>query len=166
MTGASRLFDRFPLLSAFLAEEVGHELGAFVGEDAGGDFRLGMEGGGAEGVVAPFVVGCAVDDAAYLTPAECAGTHEAGLYGDVECAAGQIFSAKMCGCRGDGLHFGMGGHVGERFRKVVGACYHFSAAYHYRSYRHFVACRCLPGFRQCKPHISFVVCFHFSPCCR
>ncbi len=34
----------FFLFSAFLAEEVGHELGAFVGEDAGGDFRFGMEG--------------------------------------------------------------------------------------------------------------------------
>lgn len=44
MTGASRLFDRFPLFSAFFAEKVGHELGAFVGEDAGGDFCLGMEG--------------------------------------------------------------------------------------------------------------------------
>lgn len=51
------------------AEEVGHEGGTLVGEDAFGYCGFGVEGILAEGVVAAFVVACSVHNPAYLTPA-------------------------------------------------------------------------------------------------
>ena len=61
-------------------EEVFHEGGAGVLEDAGGDFCLGVEEGrGEEGAAALGVRG-SVDDAADLGPVQGAGAHGAGLY--------------------------------------------------------------------------------------
>ena len=62
-------------------EEVFHEGGAGVLEDAAGDFCLGMEEGRGEEATAALGVRGAVDDAAYLGPVQGAGAHGAGLYG-------------------------------------------------------------------------------------
>ena len=74
---------------AFFAEEVAHEGGALVGEDAGGDGRFGVEGGvvvrpvgwgcwcgwGNVGGVTAFGVGGAVDYSAELAPSYCSSAH-------------------------------------------------------------------------------------------
>ena len=71
------------------------------------------------GVIAPFLVETAVDNAWNLCPADGTGTHNTRLDGDVERTLGEILSAQQVGGRGDGLHLGMGRHVAERLREVM-----------------------------------------------
>ena len=108
---------------SFLLEEVLHELAALFLEDAAGDAASGVQGAGSVVGIASFLVAAAIDDAWYLAPAEGTGTHGAGLYGDVEGAVGQIFASQLIGCSGNGLHLGMGCHVVQRLRQVVGTGY-------------------------------------------
>ena len=62
----------------------------------------------------------AINDTGNLRPPQGSGTHGTGLHGDVEGTVGQVLAAKGVGSGGDGLHLGMGSHVAERLRQVVG----------------------------------------------
>lgn len=156
--------------SAFGAEEVAHQGGTFVGEDAGGDGGAGMEGcggiggvGGYDGAVAAFVVGCAVDYAAELAPCYCSGAHQAGFYGDVECGALQVFASEgLCGCC-YGEHFGVGCDVAEGFCHVVAAAYDAAVGYDDGSDGHFVGGKGGAGFLEGEAHVVYVgfVLLHF-----
>ena len=97
-------------------EEGLHEFAALGLKDAGGDGGLGMEGVRGEEVIATLIVLTAIDDAGDLRPADGAGTHGAGLDGDVEGAIGEVLASKGVGSGGDGLHLCMGSDIAEGFR--------------------------------------------------
>ena len=116
----ARLYEGLALfyvsLSALLFEEGLHEFAAVGLKDAGGDSGLVMESVRGEEVIASLIIQTAVDDARDLCPADGAGTHGAGLDGDVEGAIGEVLAAKGVGCGGDSLHLGMGSDIAEGFR--------------------------------------------------
>lgn len=81
-------------------------------------------------VVAPFLVGRAIDDALYLCPADGSGTHDAGLYGDVERTVGEVLAAKLVGGSCDSLHLGMCGDIVECLGEVMGTSDDLAVAYY------------------------------------
>ena len=62
-----------------------------------------------------FFVGSTINNATYLRPSDCTGTHGTRLKSNVECAVGQIFSTQSIGRRRNGLHFGVCCYVVQRF---------------------------------------------------
>ena len=74
-------------------------------------------------MIAAFIVGRTIDYAGNLSPAYGSGTHGAGLNGYIEGAIGEVLAAKGVGCRGYGLHLGMGCNIAECLGKIVGARY-------------------------------------------
>ena len=139
-----------------MLEEGLHEFAAVGLKDAGGDGGLGMEGVRGEEVIATLIILTAVDDARDLRPADGAGTHGAGLDGDVEGAIGEVLAAKGVGSGGDSLHLGMGSNIVERLRQIMGTGHNTIFAYHDAAdgYLTFVeGALCLV---QGKPHILFV----------
>ena len=80
-----------------------------------------MEGARGVGLVASRGVGCAIDDPAYLRPADGACAHGAGFDGDVKGCIGKVLAAE-CLARGcDGLYLRVGGDVSECLSEVVSA---------------------------------------------
>ena len=78
-----------------------------------------------------LIVGSTIDYAGNLGPPYRAGTHGAGLNGDIECAVGKVLATKGIGSSGDGLHLGMGGNIAERLGEIVGARNDAVLAYYY-----------------------------------
>ena len=104
---------------ALVAEEVQHEGGAFLEEEAAGNLGAGVEEGrGEEGVTAAGVRGT-VHDAAHLGPGQGAGTHGAGLYRDIEGALAEVLAAHGFGGGSNGYHLRMGGGVPQALRLVM-----------------------------------------------
>ena len=151
------LFWKRTRLLPFLLEESLHQLGTFVGHDAGGDLCARMKGLGSKARVAALLVGCAIDDAADLRPSEGSGTHHARLHRDVERAVVEVLAAQVLCRGGDGLHLGMGCDVVQQFGQVVTACDNLVAAHHYGSNRYLslpIGCFCLG---QSLLHVDVVV---------
>lgn len=114
-----------------------------------------------DGGVAALGVGCADDDAAHLGPRYRSGAHEARLYCDVKGAAGEIFAAEGLGGGGEGLHLGVGGHVGKRLGEVVAAAHDGAARpYDNGSDGHFARVGSLARLLEGGAHESFVICHH------
>ena len=137
----------------FTLTENGYIKRTAVSEYAAHHFCLRMKRLRAEGVVSALVVGSAVDNAAYLAPAECPGTHQARLYGHVERASCKIFPTEICRCRRHGLHLCVRRAVGQRLCEVVCACNHLSAAHHDGAHRHLVVGSSLTGFGKRHLHV-------------
>ena len=140
-----------------VAKEVSHKLRALGFEHSGCDLRLLVEGRGAEGVIAALVVGSAIYHAGNLAPAECSGTHEARLHGDVEGAVGEIFTAKIGGCRGDSLHLGVGGDIGEGFGEIVRTGNDAALAHHHGTNGYLVALGGCAGFVEGGEHEALII---------
>lgn len=144
------------LISTLLFEEGLHEFAAVRFEDAGGDGGLGMESTRGEEVIATLIVLTAVDDARDLCPADGAGTHGAGLDGDVEGAIGEVLAAKGVGCGGDSLHLGMGSDIAEGLREVVGTRDDAVLAYHHGTDGYLAGFEGRLGLVERHTHVAFV----------
>ena len=92
-----------------------------------------------------------------LAPAQGAGTHQAGLDGDIERALGEVLAAQVGLGRGDGLHLGMGGDVGECLGQVVAAGYHVALAHNHGPYGHLIVPHGFLGLLQGQAHVFLVV---------
>ena len=149
------LFFLCLLFSALLLEEGLHEFAAVRFEDAGGDGGLGMEGVRGEEVIATLIILTAVDDARDLRPADGAGTHGAGLDGNVKGAIGEVLASKGVGSGGDGLHLGMGSDIAEGFREVVGTR-DAVLAYHHGTDGYLAGFEGRLGLVERHTHVAFV----------
>lgn len=145
------------LISTLLFEEGLHEFAAVRFEDAGGDGGLGMESTRGEEVIATLIVLTAVDDARDLCPADGAGTHGAGLDGDVESAIGEVLATKGVGSGGDGLHLGMGSDIAEGLREVVGTRDDAVLAYHHGADGYLAGFEGRLGLVERHTHVAFVL---------
>ncbi len=145
------------LISTLLFEEGLHEFAAVRFEDAGGDGGLGMESTRGEEVIATLIVLTAVDDARDLCPADGAGTHGAGLDGDVESAIGEVLATKGVGSGGDGLHLGMGSDIAEGLREVVGPRDDAVLAYHHGTDGYLAGFEGRLGLVERHTHVAFVL---------
>ena len=145
------------LISTLLFEEGLHEFAAVRFEDAGGDGGLGMESTRGEEVIATLIVLTAVDDARDLCPADGAGTHGAGLDGDVESAIGEVLASKGVGSGGDGLHLGMGSNIAEGLREVVGPRDDAVLAYHHGTDGYLAGFEGRLGLVERHTHVAFVL---------
>ena len=137
-------------------EEGLHEFATFGFKDAGGDGGLGMESVRGEEVIATLIVLTAVDDARDLCPADGAGTHGAGLDGDVEGAIGEVLATKGVGSGGDGLHLGMGSDIAEGLREVVGPRDDAVLAYHHGTDGYLAGFEGRLGLVERHTHVAFV----------
>ena len=144
------------LFSALLFEEGLHEFAAVGFEDAGGDRGLGMESTRGDKVIASLIILTAIDDAGDLRPSDGAGTHGAGLDGDVEGAVGEVLATKGVGSGGDGLHLGMGSDIAEGLREVVGTRDDAVLAYHHGTNRYLAGFEGSLGLVECHTHVAFV----------
>ena len=108
------------------------------------------------GVIAPFLVETAVDNAWNLCPADGTGTHNTRLDGDVERTLGEILSAQQVGGRGDGLHLGMGRHVAERLREVMATGDDTVLAHHDGADGYLAFLKGHTGFVERPLHVEFV----------
>lgn len=144
------------LISTLLFEEGLHEFAAVGLKNAGGDSGLGMESVRGEEVIATLIVLTAVDDAGDLCPADGAGTHGAGLDGDVEGAVGEVLAAKGVGSGGDGLHLGMGSDIAEGLREVVGPRDDAVLAYHHGTDGYLAGFEGRLGLVERHTHVAFV----------
>ena len=150
------LFFLCLLFSALLFEEGLHEFAALGLKDAGGDSGLGMESTRGEEVIAALIVLTAVDDARDLRPADGAGTHGAGLDGDVEGAIGEVLATKGVGSGGDGLHLGMGCDIAEGLREVVGTRDDAVLTYHHGTNGYLAGLKGSLGLVERHTHVAFV----------
>jgi hypothetical protein len=57
-----------------------------------------MEGVGSQEMIATLIIGCAINNARYLSPPYGSCTHGARLNGDVKGAIGEVLAAKGVGC--------------------------------------------------------------------
>ena len=144
------------LISTLLFEEGLHEFAAVGLKDAGGDGGLGMESVRGEEVIASLIILTAVDDARDLRPADGAGTHGAGLDGDVEGAVGEVLATKGVGSGGDGLHLGMGSDIAEGLRKVVGTRDDAVLTYHHDTNGYLAGFESSLGLVERHTHVAFV----------
>lgn len=112
-------------------EEGLHQMGTFVGEHSTYYLCTGMKGGASCicGITS-LRVASAINHSPYLGPGERPGTHQAWLYGDIESALLQVFSAERLrgGC--DGLHLGVGGDIGQSLGEVVASAYYEVVAHY------------------------------------
>ena len=108
------------------------------------------------GVIAPFLVETAVDDAWDLRPADGTGTHHTRFDGDVEGALGEILPAQQVGSRGDGLHLGVGRDVAERLREVVATGDDTVLAHHDGTNGYLPLLIGHSGLVECPLHVEFV----------
>ena len=145
------------LISTLLFEEGLHEFAAVGLKNAGGDSGLGMESVRGEEVIATLIVLTAVDDARDLCPADGAGTHGAGLDGNVKGAIGKVLTAKGVGSGGDGLHLGMGSDIAEGLRKVVGTRDDAIFAYHHGADGYLAGFESSLGLVERHTHVAFVL---------
>lgn len=106
--------------------------------------------------VAPFLVGCSIDNTRYLCPAKRSGTHGTGLHGDVERAILQVLTAQLIGSGGECLHFCMCRDVVERLCEVMCPCDDAVVADHYGTYRHLSHVEGLPGLVEGTLHECLV----------
>ena len=150
------LFFLCLLFSALLLEEGLHEFAAVRFEDAGGDGGLGMEGVRGEEVIATLIILTAIDDAGDLRPADGAGTHGAGLDGNVKGAIGEVLASKGVGSGGDGLHLCMGSDIAECLGKVVRTGNDTVIAHDDGSDGYLAFAECLAGLVECALHELFV----------
>ena len=144
------------LISTLLFEEGLHEFATVGLKNAGGDSGLGMESVRGEEVIATLIVLTAVDDARDLCPADGAGTHGAGLDGDVEGAIGEVLAAKGVGSGGDGLHLGMGCYIAECLGEVVGTRDDAIFAYHHGADGYLAGFESSLGLVERHTHVAFV----------
>ena len=150
------LFFLCLLFSALLLEEGLHEFAAVRFEDAGGDGGLGMEGVRGEEVIATLIILTAIDDAGDLRPADGAGTHGAGLDGNVKGAIGEVLASKGVGSGGDGLHLCMGSDIAEGLREVVGTRDDAIFAYHHGADGYLAGFESSLGLVERHTHVAFV----------
>ena len=141
---------------SFAAEEVLHQLRGFVGKQALGDFRLGVEHAGGVAAVAALRVFRPVDEAPHLCPGYGSGTHGAGFYGHVERALVQILGPEVVFGSGDGLHLSVGRGVAQRLGQVVCTGDDAFLADDDGSDGHFVFRIGPAGFFECLAHVFFV----------
>ena len=151
------LFFLCLLFSALLLEEGLHEFAAVRFEDAGGDGGLGMEGVRGEEVIATLIILTAIDDAGDLRPADGAGTHGAGLDGNVKGAIGEVLASKGVGSGGDGLHLGMGSNIAEGLREVVGTRDDAVLTYHHSTNGNLAGLEGCLGLVERHTHVAFVL---------
>ena len=151
------LFFLCLLFSSLFLEEGLHEFAAVGLKNAGVDGGLGMESTRGEEVIATLIILTAIDDAGDLRPADGAGTHGAGLVGDVEGAIGEVLAAKGVGSGGDGLHLGMGSDIAEGFREVVGTRDDAVLAYHHGTDGYLAGFEGRLGLVERHTHVAFVL---------
>jgi hypothetical protein len=152
----------------FGAEELLHQGGALVCQDAAGEGGFWVERPGAchgdaclPDTVRPgplpairnhpspvpvlFVFG-AVYYPPDLAPIECAGAHETGLYRYIDGCARQVFASQMIEGGGEGDDLGVGRAVGETFCLVMSPGNDLVVEDDDGADRHFVFGICLTGF--------------------
>ena len=151
------LFFLCLLFSALLLEEGLHEFATIGFKDAGGDGGLGMESTRGEEVIATLIILTAVDDARDLRPADGAGTHGAGLDGNVKGAIGEVLASKGVGSGGDGLHLGMGSDIAEGLREVVGTRDDAVLTYHHGTNGYLAGFESSLGLVERHTHVAFVL---------
>ena len=93
-----------------------------------------MKGTESECGVATARICGAVDYARTLAPPQGPGTHQAWLYGNIKRAVSKIFAAEGLRGGGNGLDFGVGGHVTECFGEIVATPYYAPFAHYHGSY--------------------------------
>lgn len=101
---------------------------------------------------ASLLIGCAVDEAGELCPADGSGTHHARFHGHIECAAREILATREVGGRRNGLHFGMGRHVVQHLREVMGARNDAFARRYHASHRNLACTGSGLGLLQSHAH--------------
>ena len=115
--------------------------------------------------IPPLLVAGTINYPAYLCPSQGSGTHHARFYGDIERAILQVLSAQHVGARGNGLHFGVGGYVGEHLREVVGTRDNPVLTYDDGSHGNLVFIECGLCLHQGTAHEFFVfllIVYHIS----
>ena len=93
--------------------------------------------------IAALGIGCAVDDTAYLRPANCARTHRARLNGDVECSLGHVFASQRLCRSGDSLYLCVRRDIGECLGEIVSTTDDLVLADDDATYRYLVGGKCL-----------------------
>ena len=104
----------------------------------------------------------AIDNAPHLHPSRSAGTHRAGLDGDIQRAVGQILAAQRVGGGGEGYHLRVGRHVLQPLGVVVRPSHNLAVADYHRPYRHLVLVARLAGFAQRLLHIELVLVVEYT----
>ena len=145
-------------LTAFVEEEVLHQLGTIIGEDAADQFgaRMKRRTSRLATAIAALLIGSSEYDAAYLSPVQRSGAHAAGFDGDIERGLGQVFTSEGIEGGGEGDHFSVSGGIAEFFGHVVTPGNDLVVHDHHGPDGHFIVLKGLPGFAQGQLHVVLV----------
>ncbi len=146
-------------LTAFVLEEILHQPGTIIGEDAADQFGSRVKRGSTRlgSAVAAFIIGCAKDDPTNLSPVQSTRTHATGFNRYVEGGFGQVFAAQRIESRREGDHLGMCGGIAEFFGHVVAAGNDLVVHHYNGPDGYFICFESLLGLAEGQPHEMLVV---------
>lgn len=109
-----------PLSSSLRSKKLFHKRGTFIGHQSFNDNSFRMQSRTGIFLIATFLIFGAKHKSARLCPGDSSGTHHTGFNCDIQSTFIEIFTPKNIGCGSNRLHFGMGRHIIQCFREIVG----------------------------------------------